>query len=72
MIKHEIELDPLSVLEEIASDALGDPRARVAAAKSLAEYTHQKKPPVGLGTEAQQVNIVMLLGEGKKTCLPST
>ncbi len=49
---------PLGVLEEIAFDDDADPKARVAAAKSLAEYTDRKLQPQG-GVEAQVVNITM-------------
>ena len=55
-------INPLEVLEDMAINAQ-DERTRVTAAKSLAEYTHQKRPPTGMGLEAQQVNIVMLIGE---------
>ena len=57
-------IDPLLILEDMALHA-EDERTRVTAAKSLAEYTHQKRPPTGLGADIQEVNIVMLIGEEK-------
>jgi hypothetical protein len=55
-------INPLEILEDMALHA-EDERTRVTAAKSLAEYTHQKRPPTGVGLDTQEVNIVMLIGE---------
>ena len=58
-------INPLEILEDMALNA-EDERTRVTAAKSLAEYTHAKRPPVGSGADIQEVNIVILIGESDK------
>lgn len=60
--------NPLVTLQAIAEDPDQDPRARVSAAKALAEYTHKKQPTLGIGGDVQTVNIVMLIGEDKPKC----
>ena len=55
-------IDPLLIIEDLAKNG-ADEHIQLAAAKSLAEYTHQKRPPTGTGADVQEVNIVMLIGE---------